>query len=249
METDVSIAVRYSISTDHPKDFPDLNGIDDFRSDLTANYVSVVKGRPAGAGGLVHLFVEIISIFPLSHIVQLLLDGIAYDLIREGTRSFVLRPFIGAYRKLKDRNRERHLDIGELRIEFQDCQVVIHGISSSDIDEQLERILQTLAQNYHKLALQSGEMPFAIHIPVFEDPDGERPSRFRIIGDFDETIRSRGPEDYLGYWGLVYDRASTVRVYDVVNRLLIDERFNTLEEHWRELSRREQAKMRAPKQG
>ena len=247
METDTSIAVRYWISTDQPKGFPDLDGIGEFRESLAADYISVVKGRPAGAGGLVRLLVEIISIFSLSHVVQLLLDGIAYDLIKEGTHSFVLRPFIGAYKKLKNRNRERYLDIGDLRIEFQDCQVVIHGISSCTMDEQLERILLALAQNYQNLALQSGEFPFAIHIPVFEDPDAERPCKFRVVGDMGETISSSGPDDYLGHWGLVYDRGSTVRVYDVAHRLLIDERFNTLEEHWRELSWREMAKMRAAK--
>ena len=59
METGTSIAVRYWIATDRPRDFPDLEGIDDFRNELALDYASVVKGRPAGAGGLVHLYVEI----------------------------------------------------------------------------------------------------------------------------------------------------------------------------------------------
>ena len=242
METDTSVAVRYWISTDHPKDFPDLDGIEDFRNELSSDYVSVVKGRPAGAGGPVHLLVEFISVFSLSHVVQLLLDGVAYDLIKEGSRSFVLRSFISAYRKLKGRNRQRYLDIGDLRIEFQDCQLVIHGIASGAIDEQLEAILRALAEHYDNLAQQDGERPFAIHIPVFEDPDEKRSSRFRVIGDIDETIRSRETEDYLRYWGLVYDRASAVRVYDVQNRLLLDEPFLTLEEYWQELTRRSREK-------
>ncbi len=242
MDTDTSVAVRYWISTDHPKDFPDLDGIDEFRKELSSDYVSVVKGRPAGAGGLVHLAVEFISIFSLSHIVQLLIDGIAYDLIKDGTQSFVLSHFISAYRKLKARNRERHLDIGELRIEFQDCLLVIHGTTNGEIDEQLEAIFRALAESYRNLALQDGELPFAIHIPVFEDPDEERSSRFRVIGDMDETMRSREKEDYLRYWGLVYDRASALRVYDVQNKLLIDDRFHTIEEHWRALSQRSRNK-------
>ena len=96
METDTSIAVRYWIATDRAIDFPDLEGIDDFRKELAANYVSVVKGRPAGAGGIAHLYVEIISTFSLSHVSQLLIDGIAFDLIKHGARSFVLRPFLEA---------------------------------------------------------------------------------------------------------------------------------------------------------
>jgi hypothetical protein len=75
LQTDTSVAVRYWISTDHPVDFEDIGGIDNFRKDLAAEYVSIVKGRPAGAGGLTHLLVEIISKLPLSHIAQLLIDG------------------------------------------------------------------------------------------------------------------------------------------------------------------------------
>jgi hypothetical protein len=238
MERTTSVAVRYWISTDTPFDFPDLEGIDDFREELGSNYVSLVKGRPAGAGGIARLYVEFVSTLSLSHIAQLLLDGIAFDLIKQGARSFVLRPFLAAYKKLREKNSERFLDIAELQIEFQDCLVVIHETSSDTIINHLEKILLTLAQNYDRLPLKSGERPFAIHIPVLEDPDKERPSRFRVIGHIDETIRSKGPEDYFGYWGLVYDRARVVRVYDVARQLLIDETFNTLERHWEEMAKR-----------
>jgi hypothetical protein len=225
METDTSLMVRYWIPTDQPATFDDLKGIDDFRKDLGANYISIVRGRPAGAGGFVHLLVEFVSNLPLSHIVQLLIDGVVYDLIKEGSKSFVLRPFIAAYRKLRARNQERRsIDIGELRIELQDCQVVIHGISS-DIVDHLEMILVTLARNYGRLALRSGEMPIEIHIPVFEDTGEERSSRFRVIGDIDETITSKGPEDYVGYWGLAFDRASERKVYYVAQGVLLDETF------------------------
>jgi len=44
--------------------------------------------------------------------------------------------------KLQARNREE-IDIGELQIEFQDCLLIIHSISSDTIVNQLERILVT----------------------------------------------------------------------------------------------------------
>jgi hypothetical protein len=249
MERDTSVVVRYWISTSIPSSFPDLEGIDDFRNELAADYVALVKGRPAGAGGIARLYVEIISTLSLSHITQLLLDGIAFDLIKHGARSFVLRPFLAAYKKLQERNSKRFIDIAELQIEFQDCLVVIHETSSGTIFNQLEKILLTLAQNYDRLVLKSGELPLAIHIPVLEDPDEDRPCRFRVIGHIDETIRSRGSEDYFGFWGLIYDRAREVRVYDVRRQLLIDETFNTLEGHWEEMNRRWRAKMKEADHG
>ncbi|MGH9515400.1 MAG: hypothetical protein ACRD3P_06945 [Terriglobales bacterium] len=64
MDIGAAITVKYWISSDQDRNFVDLQGIDEFRRDLARNYVSVVKGRPAGAGGLTHLYVEVISLFP-----------------------------------------------------------------------------------------------------------------------------------------------------------------------------------------
>jgi hypothetical protein len=233
MDTGTAITVKYWVSTDQPHNFLDLEGIDDFRRELANDYVSFVKGRPAGAGGVTHLFVELISTLSLSHVRQLILDGIAYDLIKHGSEAFVLRPFLAAYRKLQERNKAREfLDIGELKIQFQDSLLIIHEISSDSLVAELRTILLTLAKNYEHLALKSGESPFAIHIPVFEDPDVDRPCRFRVIGDIDETIRSSGPEDYIKFWGMEYAFERDLRVYDVERQLLLDEEFYTLDRYW-----------------
>jgi len=244
METNTSIAVRYSIATDHPNDYLDLEGIDDFRRELATDYVSVVRGRPSGAGGGVHVLVDVISNLRLTDVVQILIGGAIYDLVKEGTRSFVLRPFIHAYTKLKERNRNKRLDLRELRIEFQDCLLVIHEVSTDTNVDNLSRIFPTLAEHYDRLALATGQKPIEVHIPVVEDPDDERPCRFRVIAHVDETINDKGPEDYLGYWGLVYDRPPALKVYDVGQARLLHERFNTVEEYWRDLSRRIHEKMK-----
>jgi len=78
--------------------------------------------------------------------------------------------------------------------------------------------------------------------PSARRPDEDRPCRFRIAGEIDETILSKNPEDYFGFWGLIYDEARTVRVYDVASQLLLDEDFHTLERHWDELERRFKAR-------
>src|SRR4051794_8560298 len=109
MNTRTAITVKYWIASDQGRNFDDLQDIDEFRRELNAEYISVVKGRPAGAGGFTHLYVEVISSLSFSHFVQLLLDGIAFDLIKRGAESFVLRPFIAAYKKLRDRNKGNRL--------------------------------------------------------------------------------------------------------------------------------------------
>jgi hypothetical protein len=247
MNTGTAVTVKYWIAT-NSLTFHDLEGIDDFRKELAADYVSVVKGRPAGAGGFTHLYVELISTLSFSHVVQLLLDGIAFDLIKHGTEAFVLRPFLAAYKKLQEKNKERRaIDIAELQVQFQDSLVIIHEISTDSMFTNLEKILLTLAQNYEHLALKTSEHPFTIHIPVFEDPEQGRPCRFRVIGDIDETIRSKGPEDYFKFWGLEYLYDHVKRVYEVKTQLLIDSEFYTLQQYWAELMRRSEARWRQEK--
>jgi hypothetical protein len=246
MSTENAIVVKYWVSTDHLP-FEDLNGISEFRDELASAYVSVVSGRAGAAGGITHLLVELTSTFSLAHLKQLILDGVAFDLIKNGTEAFVLRPFIAAYNRLQERNQDSFVDIGELKIQFRDSLLVLHEISSNTLVSQLENILATLAHSYDRFLLKQGEAPYTIEIPVFEDPEEDRPSRFRVIGDIDETIRSRGPEDYLGFWGLEYDHAG-LRVFDVQRQLLLDERFNTLDRHWAEMRRRAEIKFAIDRQ-
>lgn len=246
MSTGNAIVVKYWVSTDHLP-FDDLKGIDEFRNELASAYVSVVSGRAAGAGGITHLWVDLTSTFSLSHLTQLLLDGVAFDLIKRGAEAFVLRPFIAAYKRLQERNKDSFVDIQELKMQFRDSLLILHEISSNTLVSQLESILVTLAHLYNDFLLRNGEVPYTIDIPVFEDPEEDRPCRFRVIGHIDETIRSRGPQDYVGFWGLEYDHAG-LRVFEVQRRVVLDEQFNTMERHWAEIRRRLEIKFALERQ-
>jgi hypothetical protein len=120
----------------------DFEGIGDFRKELDESYISVVQGRPGPLGGLHELAVEFISNLTLVEVAKFLLEGIAFDLIKSGTRAFVLRPFLKAYQKLKDRNPSFQLDIEEFRIVFQDSVIVIYKITGDSIFVNLEKIIK-----------------------------------------------------------------------------------------------------------
>src|SRR5262249_6711188 len=145
--------VRYWVPSDH-RPFTDLEGIDDFKKELSDANVSVVNGRPEGAGGLIHLHVELLSTLSLDHLVNLVLDRVAFDLIKHGTEAFVLRPFIEAYKRLRERNTRSTVDIGDLRIKFQDSEVVVHEISSNTLLSQLDNIFVKLAHSYRHMVLK-----------------------------------------------------------------------------------------------
>ena len=118
----------------------------------------------------------------------------------------------------------------------------IQRLSDNSIFSQLEKILATFAVHYDSLCLASGEKPFEVHIPVFEDQNEDRLCRFRVLLDVDETIRNIAPSDYFKFWGLWYDYSGAFRVYDLERRLLLDTEFYTLDRYWEEWKRRRQEK-------
>jgi hypothetical protein len=216
----------------------ELDGLADFRFELSQEYISVVQSRPGGCGGgLYELAVEFISKITLQDFASFLLQGIAYDIIKSGSKAFILRPFLESYKKLKSLNPNRGVDIDELKIVFQDSTIVIHKITEDSISLHLERILLCLANHAQHLIVAESERPFEIVIPVFEDPAWDRPCRFRVKLDVDETIPKFSNKEYFGFWGTWYDFAG-FRVYDVQNRILMQEEFFTSERYWSAMEKR-----------
>jgi hypothetical protein len=215
----------------------DFDGIEDFRGTLDENYISVVQGRPGPLGGLYELAVEFVSNLTLVEVAKFLLAGIAFDLIKAGTKSFILRPFLSAYEKLKVRNPIRRLDIEVFRIVFQDTMLVIYKIAEGSIFEKLEEIMKTVALCSDHLTLNTGERPFEIHIPVFEDLANDRPCRFRVKLDVDETIENITSENYFQFWGLHYDYMGD-RVFNVEKGLIVENEFYKQDRYWKEMEER-----------
>ena len=123
------------------------------------------------------------------------------------------------------------IDIEQLRIVFQDASVTVWNIYDDAIYENLGKVMVRLATRYSAIILPSGEPPFEIHIPVFEDPAADRLCRFRVPLDVDETVRHPTAEHYVTFWGAEYDYARArdhnrlYRVYDVQRDLLLDTDF------------------------
>lgn len=229
LDSGASVRITYWAEQTGDHKLSDLDGIEAFRVDVARDYVSVIHARPGELGGLLHLAVEFVSNISMADVATFLASGMAYDAIKSGVNALVLRPFIQAYRKLKARNRDSRLDIEVLRLVLSDSVVVIYRLGDDSILPHLDKILGRLAAEYKHLVLRSGETPFEIHVPVFEDPADDRLSRFRVLLDVDEIIEPKPEADYFKLWGLQYDFSRTTRVYDVERHLLLDETFLTAE--------------------
>jgi len=96
----------------------DFEGANEFRRHLADNYISVIQTRPGDAGGNFQLGIEFVSQITLVDVAKFLMSGITYDMIKSGAESFVLRPFLEAYKNLRDKNQAHNIDIEQLRMVF-----------------------------------------------------------------------------------------------------------------------------------
>ena len=213
-------------------------GLEVFQKEIDGEYISVLHKHIIGRGGGVYDFtVELLSNIHLSDVAKLIADGVAFDLLKSSTKSFVLRPFLIAFRKLRAQKQletDEKVDIGKLKIIFQDAIVLIEKIDEASPIDLLESLLTALSKNYEKFMLPTGGMPYEIHIPVFEDPATDRIIRFREQLCVDETIFEFKTSDYFKFWGLRYSTTPYLesRIYDLDCGLLIDEHFYTDREYW-----------------
>lgn len=222
MDTGISIKILYW-SPRNDDAIADFEGIEEFRNELIDNYVSSIHGRPGDlGGGLNEFFLELVSNINLSDVVKFIGEGIAFDLLKGGTKAFVLRPFINAYKKLKDKNKNNHLDIYSLTICFNDSIVHIYKITEQSILEELETIFKALAIHYNNLLFEGKEKPYEIHIPLFEEPERDRKIKYRKLFEVDEIIENVTVNDYYKYWGVNYDYAGKYIVYDLHNNVILD---------------------------
>ncbi|MFN2644026.1 MAG: hypothetical protein ABR570_03470 [Burkholderiales bacterium] len=235
-----SIKVSWWAEQIGPTEIRSFEGIDDFRRSLDEDYVAVVHPRPGDLGGLYQMAVHFVSSVTLADVAAFIAAGIAYDMLKSGSEAFLLRPFLAAFRRLRERNESFDIGIEELLMEFQNSILAIDGSYRDAIPSQNGFILETIAENYKTFTLESGETPFEIRIPVFEDTAEDRPARFRALLEVDETLAQGMAEDYSGFWGLWYDYSRQYRVFDVKRRLLIDEKFlsrsyylQIVEQRWR----------------
>jgi hypothetical protein len=234
MDRATAVTIDYWAIQEDIRRLTQLVGIDEFSKDMSENYISRVHGRPADlGGGLYELAIQFITNISVHDVVKLIADGVAFDLLKSGTKSFVLRPFLAAYEKLKAKNTEHNVDINEIRFMFSDAEIVVTKICRSSIFESLGDIFDVLTRDFENLRNGDGEYPYTIQIPVFEDPE-KRLCRFRVLLDVDETISNVTKRGYLCYWGVEYDFERTRRVFDLKNKLLIDSDFYSIDRYWQE---------------
>jgi hypothetical protein len=213
------------------EDFKDVNL---FKEELSEDYIANIKGIPVGrGGGAYELIVKLILDIDLQTFLGVIAGGLAYDLVKMGTKKYFLKPLLEAYKRFKERN-DDSLIICELRFLFQDTVVIVKSLENLDLYPALPKVFDKLTEKYKYLVTLNNEKPAEISIPVIFDKDLKNKKYrepFTQEEDFDGNYKL---EDYYKYWGTRYVFSYKQIVFDVMNEKYLDEEYYTEEEFWRE---------------
>ncbi len=187
---------------------------EELQSTLPDHYTSVIRPRGGtAAGGIYDAGVEIIFNLELKDFVMIAVEGLAWDLIKMGTRNFMLRPLVKAFEVLEGESNQA-IDFGSMILRFQDTDLYLYGMEDM-FTVVIPKVIPHLIKNYDSICGADGP-PESIVVPLrYEEGAG----RF-IDGGFGD---SHDIEEYTKYWGISYDIFDTERrIYDVEQSSYLD---------------------------
>jgi hypothetical protein len=187
---------------------------EELQKHLSTEYTTIIrpKGGPA-AGGIYDASVEIIFNLDLKDFVMIAVGGLAWDLIKAGTRKFMLEPLVDAFAGLEGQS-EGAIDFSSTVMRFQDTDIFLYGMEDV-FTVVIPRIFPLIVKNYDAICGSEGS-PEAIIIPLQFDEEAGR--------YIDEGFgNSYAIEDYTRFWGVSYDIFGEERkVFDVGASVYLD---------------------------
>ncbi|QLG43822.1 hypothetical protein [Costertonia aggregata] len=189
-----------------------LEGLPNFIKSLEKHLFSnvVVRSVPKN-DDVVHLVIEAHCNFELSETVAHINNGIWGNTFDLKNTSF----FLKALTDLRSKNIQS-IDIDEFTILLEDTSLIINKIYEQSIPDQLENILQELANNYIYLTKGETEVPFEIYVPVFEENIIESDATLiKIETDTNKKV------DYFSFWGLYFYSQEDAVIYDLANKSIV----------------------------
>jgi len=115
---------------------------------------------------------------------------------------------------IRDEN-QTTTDIEELSIILKDCTIVIKKIAPESIEQEIDVLLNVLAENYVYITKHLTITPMELFIPVYEEVStanypGNPLGAKKII-----------EKGYYSYWGVYYNDEEEAMIYDLYSKCII----------------------------
>lgn len=221
---EISIHIKYYAFQDN-FDLEDFQGINDFKNEVSKEYVSNIKGIPVGRGGGVYeLIINTIINSTLQDFLNMLIGGVVYDTVKFGSKSLLLKPFFKAFEKLNSQN-SNGIGIREFRLKFEETEIIIKSIDEIGIYQIVPKVFKKLITIYPNLKhTKSQHYPQQISIPVLFDKNINKSHhpKYREPLVEEEYLENLNKEQYFHFWGLNYEFTHEQLVFDLEKNSLTE---------------------------
>lgn len=192
----------------------EIEGIEMFKDELNQSYL--VQGRsiyiPSFRDGGETWFTIFINSSFFEFAKDVVVYGLARDLLKKGTKNYFLKPFYASLTKLKEANKDSYkLRIKRMRFQFDDITIIVGGIEPHRISV-ISRIFNELSkrkeQIEHKIKLPINK----IETPIFYNPgiDKKGYSPYLLDTESDQEI-----DNYLDSWKIWFMDDRECKIYNL----------------------------------
>jgi hypothetical protein len=189
----------------------DSDDLTNLHKELKENYISNISpnGGPQ-AGGVVDTIVELIFDISFIDFLNILKEGLIFDVVFRREKSYILKPLFNSFAKVEANN--ECWDYTEVRFLFNGTEMIVYGTSQM-FTSKLGAVLNLLSKHYNNL-----DIPTQILIPMIREVDVSGNELFMNHGEG----RDYYLDEYSKFWGISYDFGNVKKIYDLENSKIID---------------------------
>ena len=115
------------------------------------------------------------------------------------------------------------IEIKELSIHLRDTSIIITKLPNCSIQDNLEKILNAISGHFVHFTKGLSKMPYEIFVPIYEETENS----------FSHAEQKQNIKpDYLKFWGLYFDGEDDSSVYDVKNKVILEQSTFFLLNQW-----------------
>lgn len=188
----------------------EITGIDEFKSELEKSYHC--QGRdntlPAYSEGGETWFTLFINSPFFDFTKDLIVSGMAWDLLKSGTKSYVLKPFVKALENLETANENSFkLRIVKMKLQFDDITVVFGGLQPKKA-HVIGLVFDAIIKHQNVIKSHTQTEISTIETPLFYNPSVDK----KGYSPYSLETHPANLEDYLREWKVysMHDRYCTI---------------------------------------
>lgn len=198
----------------------EIVGIDNFKKELSESYICQGKDAdlPSCSEGGEIWFKIFIDIDFVQFIGGAIAGGIAWDLIKSGTKKYFLQPLINAIKKLETENKNHWgLNIQTMIFSFDDIEIVIGGINPNRISV-VSKVFNEFFKHRIQIVEKIGFPIKQIKTPITYNTssDGNITGPYYLNTDTELEI-----DDYLKIWQINYFRGDWA-IYNLQDSMILE---------------------------